>query len=292
MKVEKLLLLFALFGMMVSSCKDEDEKNEATEYITKYYTIGSGASTAGCYLSLRDDKVYRIISEDDVLTADEEYLKHVDLVFDGKEFYSPTCSNNSTIKSNGIKTHVNPFETGYFFETNLGYQGYIYFEDDTSLGDTKHNYKIRVEYKVVDQPSTIDETKGDGYVLVTDTATMVIGSKNGSITQYFSVGLMDTVNVKDQEKMKYVDFYQSLEDEDKTDFNLKIVDSKYNPLASSTHELIKQKETKYSYSLSNNGKYYEGTIEVMFTNYVGNFAFGTGFVAWTLQVIRTGKRAQ
>lgn len=294
MKLEKLFWVLSLMSLALFSCKEDDENDgpKEPETITKYYTIGSGASTAGCYLSLRDDKVYRIATEEEVWTADDEYLKHVDLIFDGKDFYSPTSSCNPTINSNGIKTHVNPYGTGYFFETNLGYYGYIYFEDNVSLGDTKHNYKIRVEYKISDQPAHIDDTKKDSYVLVTDTASMVIGSKNSPITQYFSVVLMDTVNVKDQEKMKYVDFYQSLDEADKNDLNLKIVDSKYNPLASSTHELYQINSIKYGYSLANNGKYYEGTIESMFSHYVGSVLLGNDYWVWTLQVIRTGKRAQ
>lgn len=298
MKLEKLFWVLSLMSLAFFSCKDDEENDSAKEpeTITKYYTIGSGASTAGCYLSLRDDKVYRISTEEEVWTADDEYLKHVDLIFDGKDFYSPTSSCNPTINSNGIKTHVNPYGTGYFFETSEGYYGQIYFEGNPTLGDPKVNYRIRVEYQKRDTPSeNIEETLGGGYVVPTDTFYVVIGSKTSPLTPYFSVKLMDTINVNDKERMAYADFCQKM-DGNESDLNLGVVSSDLSETALFNHIYKKLNYSGvYTYSTGGiAGEYpqYEGTITQKFSYNTGDPSLGKHWVNWTLEITRKGIRVQ
>lgn len=295
MNFEKFLLILALLGLGMTSCKKEEEADVSNQMVTKYYMIGSGASSAGCYLSLADDKVYRIDTEEDVLTCDHDSLKHVDIIFDGTEFYSPSSSNNPIVKNNGIKTHVNRFDDGFFFETNEGYYGYIHFMDKAEPGDTKHNYKIRVEYKKKETPSqSIDETIGNGFVVATDTFEVVVGSKNSPVTSYFSIKLRDSVNVNESDKLQYIDFCQSQDDADQKEINLKIPDGpKY--LNASLNTLESAGEGLYKYTTGAVLKKYatyEGTIKVLLTSYAGNIYEEGICIIWKLEVTRKGIRLQ
>ncbi|MDR1729175.1 MAG: hypothetical protein LBR52_00730 [Prevotellaceae bacterium] len=90
---------------------------------------GSGATDAGSFLSIEDEKVY-------FSNATDAQLANVEIVFDGTTFKSATESANSKVKANGNSATITKVDNdNYSYATSTGYQGTIKINSRAGSGD-------------------------------------------------------------------------------------------------------------------------------------------------------------
>jgi hypothetical protein len=126
------IVAMLMTSVTISSCSKDDDDNDST--IVKADSIrtfevtmgGSTATSAGSYLSVEDEKVYKT---SDIKSDDNT----INIVFDGKKFISPAVSSNSYVSGNGILTNFTTVTEGkvYSYKDYYGYHGTITVKSGT-----------------------------------------------------------------------------------------------------------------------------------------------------------------